>query len=205
MKMVERFRILAMLFVLAAALRARAYEYPLTSEAIREAYILGTGPGGSQADFYTPYAYSFHMPNTDLPGSLITIETPFLQVAEQARQAANYDAQDAVKKFLGKPAVFRVYADVYYRPRNPEAREVNPNQVRVTLTLIQNREKIVPESTDRWPLTVFRDAGTGAVSVGEHVQIEFAAEKIDDSPLTIKVSAPDNRSAKNTFDLARIR
>ncbi len=195
----------ALLIALAPVARAQGYEYPLTSEAIREAYFLGIGPQAKQSDFVDSYAYSFHMPNTDLPGSLITIETPFLQVVERASRAPNYDAQAAVREFLDKPAVFRVYADVYYRPRHPGSADENANQGSVSLRLKQNGKQIVPDSTDRWDLTVFRDAGTGAVSIGEHVQLEFNAGKIGASPLTIKVSTSDDQSAEATFDLSAIR
>jgi hypothetical protein len=197
---------LIVLFVaLAPVIRAQAYEYPLTSEAIREAYFLGAGSQGKQGEFYDSYAYSFHMPNTDLPGSLITVETPFLQVVERASRAPNYDAQDAVKEFLDKPGVFRVYADIYYRPRHPVPADANADQASVNLTVKQNGKKIIPDSTDRWGLTVFHDAGTGAVSIGEHVQLEFKAGAIVASPLTVAVSTSDDQTAETTFDLSSIR
>jgi hypothetical protein len=194
--------LIVLLAPLAPVVRAQAYQYPLTSEAIREAYFLGVSPQSTQSHFYDSYSYSFHMRDTDLPGSVITIETPFLQVAERASKTPNYDAQDAVKEFLGKPAVFRVYADVYYNPRRADA---TSDDAKVTLTVMQNDKKIAPDSTDTWGLTTFHDAGTGAVRVGEHVQFEFKAENIAASPLTIKVSDPDNDNAKATFDLATIR
>lgn len=197
--------LVALLMALAPVSRAQSYEYPLTSEAIREAYFLGIGPQGKRGDFLDSYAYSFHMPNTDLPGSLITIETPFLQVVERAGRAPNYDAQAAEKEFLDKPAVFRIYADIYYRPWHPIPADDSASQASVGLTVKQNGKKIVPDSTDRWGLTVFKDAGTGAVSIGEHVQFEFNAGKIGASLLTIKVSTSDDQSAEATFDLSTIR
>ena len=204
MKTTTRLGPIVLLVLLATVLSAQAwaYDYPLTSDSIREAYFLGTGPQGKEGSFFDSYAYSFHMPNTDLPGSLITVETPFLQVVEGASRAPNYDAQAAVKEFLGKPAVFRVYADVYYRPQGAGA---SSDEAKVTLTVAQNGKKLAPDSTDQWPLDIFHDAGTGAVRVGEHVQLEFSARKIDASNLTIEVSDPQGESKEADFDLSTIR
>ncbi|HTW22852.1 MAG TPA: hypothetical protein VMD78_04590 [Candidatus Baltobacteraceae bacterium] len=200
--MTIRVGLIVLVAALAAAVQAWAYDDPLTSDSIREAYFLGTGPQGKQGSFFDSYAYSFHMPNTDLPGSLVTIETPFLQVVERASRAPNYDAQAAVKEFLGKPAVFRVYADVYYRPQGADA---SSDEAKVTLTVVQNGKAIAPDSIDQWPLDAFHDAGTGAVRVGEHVQLEFNARKIDASTLTIEVSDPQGESKEADFDLSTIR
>jgi len=200
--MTIRVGLIVLVAALAAAVQAWAYDDPLTSDSIREAYFLGTGPQGKQGSFFDSYAYSFHMPNTDLPGSLVTIETPFLQVVERASRAPNYDAQAAVKEFLGKPAVFRVYADVYYRPQSANA---SSDEAKVTLTVVQNGKAIAPDSIDQWPLDAFHDAGTGAVRVGEHVQLEFNARKIDASTLTIEVSDPQGESKEADFDLSTIR
>jgi hypothetical protein len=190
---------LVILLAAAAALPAFAYEYPLSSYAIREAFLLGTGTKSHDADFYSGYWQSLKMPKKRTVGSLVTIETPYLYVAEHSRDTPNYTAQDAISDFLDKAMVLRVYLDVYFDA--PETGEPRP----VVVKLIQDKKEIAVQSTTRWPLSRFRDENTRNESAGEHVQIECGADKINASDLTIEVDAPDGEHADATFDMAKLR
>jgi hypothetical protein len=190
---------LVILLAAAVALPAFANEYPLSSNAIREAFLLGTGTGSHDADFYSGYWQSLKMPKERAVGSLVTIETPHLYVAEHSRDTPNYTAQEAIKDFLNKPMVFRVYLDVYFDP--PEEGDPKP----VVVRLIQDKKELASQAITRWPLSRFRDENTREESVGEHVQIEFSGDKIKPSNLTIEVDAPDGEHAEATFDMAKIR
>jgi hypothetical protein len=67
MKTKTRFGFSAFLLALAIALPAFAYEYPLSSDAIREAYFLGSGQKGKDASFYAQYSQSRGAPRRILP------------------------------------------------------------------------------------------------------------------------------------------
>jgi hypothetical protein len=206
MKKNARFRLFAPLLILAIALPALAYECPLTSDAIREAYFLGTGPKSKEAGFYDPYARRLTIPKTAPPTSFVTIDTPYLQVAEHSRDATNYSSQDAVKDFFDKPAVFRVFVDIYFSPARPKSGASGTSGLSddVEVKLIQHGKEIASQSSDSWQLTSFRDASTSVESVGEHVQLEYPAEKIDSSRLKIQITTPDGQHAETTFDLAKL-
>jgi hypothetical protein len=105
------------IFVLAllVALSAFAYEYPLSADAIREASFFGSGQKGKGPDFYAQYSHALGDAKKDPPDSILTIETPYLQIAEHSRDTLSYHAQDAVKDFFEKPAEFRVFLDVYFK------------------------------------------------------------------------------------------
>jgi hypothetical protein len=190
---------LAILLAAAAALPAFAYDYPLSSQTIREAYLLGTGPKGREPEFYSGYWQSLDMPKKRQVGSLVTIETPFLYVAEHSRDTPNYKSQDAISDFSNKPMVFRVYLDVYFEA--PEKGDPKPIVVR----LIQDGKETASQSITRWPLARFRDENSRDESVGEHVQIECDAGKIRPLDLTIEVDTPDGEHAEATFDIAKLR
>ena len=198
-KMQKRQAFFLILLAAAAALPAFAYEYPLSSYAIREAFLLGTGTRSHDADFYSGYWQSLKMPKERAVGSLVTIETPYLYVAEHSRDTPNYTAQEAIKDFLNRPMVFRVRVDVYFEA--PAAGDPKP----VVVRLIQDKKEISSQSITRWPLVRFRDENTREESAGEHVQIEWSGDKIKPSDLTIEVDAPDGEHAEATFDMARVR
>jgi hypothetical protein len=183
----------------AAALPALAYEYPLSSYAIREAYFLGTGAKGTDPDFYSGYWQKLDMPKKRQRYSQVMIETPYLHVAEYSRGTPNYTAQDAIKDFLDKPMDFRVYLDVYFDA--PESGDPKP----VVFKLIQQDKEIVPQSVERWPMSRFRDENTHDESVGERIWLKFSADKIKSSDLTIEVDAPDGEHAEATFDMEKVR
>lgn len=102
--------------VLAIVTPALAYEYPLSSESIREAYFIGDSRSTETADFLKPYTHHLAMPSRGPNVAQIALETPFTQIVERAGQAVNYTALDAVREFTGKPAVFYLRITIYFTP-----------------------------------------------------------------------------------------
>jgi len=195
-----------LLFALLVALPALAYEYPLSTTAIRDAYFLGTGPKSAEADFYEPYSRTFSTLPKEAPTSVITIDTPYLQIAEHARQTPNYHAQDAVKDFFGKPAQFRVFLDVYFtRPLEKSDNSENKTLHGLDIKLTQNHKVIVMQVVDSWDLYPFRDAQTSVESAGEHVELSCDARSVDSSPLKIEVKTPNAQIFEVKFDLENLR
>jgi len=191
------FRLTALLLSLILALPVCAYDYPLSSTAIREAYFLGRRQGSLGADFLVQYIRAIPELRAGSFVSQIRIETPFSRVAEEASKKLDYSAQDAVADSLNKPAVFRIYLDVCYRSDAP------PNSVRITA--IQNKKELVPLSVDTSPYYPATDKRHHIPSVGERVQLEFDAGHLDSSSLTILIDAPDGQHAETQFDLRALR
>jgi hypothetical protein len=126
-----------------------AYDYPLSPEAIREAYFLGTRQGGLGAAFLGQYVRSIPELKQGTCTSEARIGTPFLQVADYASKAVNYSAQDAVKHFYDKPAVFRTYLNICYAVKAPP-----PNSI--TIRVLQDRKVLVPYRTSGRPMSSLR-------------------------------------------------
>jgi hypothetical protein len=112
---IRRGLVLAVVVILGVAVPASALDYPLTPEAIRDAYTYARGPHGLDAEFLPDYTHALPElkagPNY---ASWIKIETPYLQVAEYARgvSASDYDHQELEEKFLHKPLRVRVVLDI---------------------------------------------------------------------------------------------
>ena len=196
MKTNIRFGLCAFMLVLMVALSAFAYEYPLSADAIREAYFLATRPGHESAQFVSLYTHTLPEFKVGSYTSIVTIETPYLQVAEQVRTKINYHAQDAVAEFFDKPAGFRIQMDINYWRSISDSVKVN---------LIQNDKEIIPRAIKRSPLYPMADEFYTGGSIGEHLEIECVPEKIDSSVLTIKLFLPDGRKAQTEFDLGELR
>ena len=190
--------VLATLLSLTLALPVSAYDSYLSQQAIRDAYFLGARQGGLTPQFLARYSHWVPDLHQGSCTSEIRLETPFLQVADYTSKVPNYSSQDAVKDFYNKPMKFRVFLNICYMPEAPP-----PNSV--TIKIVQNKKEIVPSSDTR----LFYAEPAGELGVlppnGEKVQLEFAAEKIDSSTLTIRIDTPDGQHATAEFDLQSIR
>jgi hypothetical protein len=172
-----------------------AYDNPLSSSSIRDAYFLGTGQSSAEVDFLKEYTHALPKLSISPYTSLVRLETPFSQIAEHARLALNYHVQDAEQEFLGKPAVLRVQLDICDGHNEP---------AHVRFKITQNDKELVPGAVERSPWIERERYGTPPV-IGEHVKLQFEAEKIEPSPLTVEIETPDGQHAETTFDLAKLR
>ena len=210
----RRHRLALLLLLSLSCLPALAYEYPLSAGAIREAYFLGTGTKGTDESFYNDYARTIPNPAKEPPVSTITIDTPYLQVAEHARPYPNLLAPDAVEEFFGKPAKFRVFADIYFTPPSDERHsgdkkgsrsDESKSDGRLEIQLKQNQKEIPARIVDESPLYPFRDAQSSAARIGEHVELECDASNLNATALTITVRLPEGQAHKVVFDLSQIK
>jgi hypothetical protein len=184
-------------FLLAATmLPTFAYEYPLSSSAIREAYLLGTATNGASQDFLAQYTHALPELKAGPCASAVRIETPYVQVAEHVLQTVNYKAQDAVAEFLSKPpSVFRVQLDICFGHKESQS---------VKFRITQNDKELAPSSVEHSPYFAAQRHGPSVV-IGEHVKLQFEADKIESTRLTVEIETPDGQHAETIFDLAKLR
>jgi hypothetical protein len=187
----------AVLLAVSLAIPACAYDVPLTENAIRDAYFLGTRQTSLGSAFLAEYTRI--IPELSVGGykSTVTIETPFTQVAVFAGKKLNYSAQDAVKEFSGKPLVFRIHMDILYMLDAP------PDAIK--FKLIQNKKELTPDSTERSSYFPASDKYTRPPAIGETLQLEFNPSRIDSSTLTILIDASDGQHGETEFDLQSLR
>jgi hypothetical protein len=196
MKTNTRFGFSALLLVVAIAMPAFAYEYPHSSDAIRDAYFLARSPDRESARFLSAYTHTVPEFKIESYTSNVIVETPYVQVAEEVRLRINYHAQDAVAEFFDKPKNFRIHMDIYFLRGISDSVKVN---------LMQNDKEISPRAIHRSSLYPASDEYYTPGTIGEHLEIECDPERIDSSSLTIKISLPDGRKAQTKFDMADLR
>jgi hypothetical protein len=187
----------AALVAFSLAIPACAYDVPLTESSIRDAYFLGTRQTGLGPDFLAKYTHE--IPNLSLGRyrSFASLETPFTQVAILSSRKLNYSAQDAVKEFLGKPLTFRIHLEICYMLDAP------PDALQVRI--VQNKKDLLPASSERSLFFPASDQYTSPPPIGETIQFEFSADKIDSSTLVLLIDTPDGQHAETVFDLWAVR
>jgi hypothetical protein len=190
-------KLLVMILSLATALPAPAYDYPLSSNAIRDAYFLGRRQGGLGTEYFAEYRHTIPSLRVEEFISFARLETPFEQVAIESSRKLNYSAQDAEHDFLGKQLPFRIHLEICYMPDAP------PDAVKIKL--IQNRKEIVPTSAERAGFYPPTDPYTRLPSIGEIMDLELDALKLDGAALTIYIETPDGRDTSIEFDLRSLR
>jgi hypothetical protein len=195
---------IALLAVLTAQSVA-AYDYPLSSESIRQAYFLGSGDADKRTLFFEKYTKRYPVPKSGIYVGLIEFETPYVLIAERiAQNVSSYHAPDAVQEFLGKPANCRVRVEVYWGYNSTAAitGRGNHDQLDYTVRLKQNDKEIPLKS--KWSQALL--AGYSApIDVGIELDNEYDADKVESAPATVEVVGPDGTTLAETFDLDRLR
>lgn len=192
-----RFDLGVFLLTIALAAPVRAYDFPLSPVAIREAYFLGRRQPSLGGKFLAQYTQAIPNLRAGAFVSEVRIETPFFHVALLASKKLEYSAQDALIDFQDKPLPFLIFLDVCYKSDAP------PRSVKIRV--IQNKKELLPLSADSSPFYPATDKRHRIPSVGEKVQLELNPGQLGSSDLTILIDTPDGQHAETQFDLAALR
>ena len=202
------------LAALLAGLPAFAFDDPLSSTSIRDAYMLGNRRDFKTAEFFARYKHLLPAPETGPHVAAISVETPYAQIVELGEAALNTDIQGAEEKWAGKnfPFVVRVGVDLTDTypgppPWNPRAPGLPlPNFERdFEIQLVQNHKKLSARSTQVYLL--YSDGVTNSYQIsGAIIELRFDTESVDPySEATIAVHTPDDQSIETSFDLGQLR
>jgi hypothetical protein len=207
-------RLVMFVVILIVALPALAYQYPLSSSDIRNAYLLGYARDLSTANFFAPYARHFPVPESGPYVATITLKTPYLQLVELGQSALNADVQGAEEEYATRKLPFLVRACVDRAATYPGTSASDTAAPGVPLPdferdfparLIQDGQEIAIESTQVYLL--YSDSAFNGYSVsGAIIEYRYDPEKIDpDDEVTFEVDTPDDQPVAATFDLGRLR
>jgi hypothetical protein len=194
-KPLSRFALTIPLTLLLIAQSAVAFEYPLSSEMIREAYFLATEETDRSAPVFSRYIRTFPPPEKGPHVAAIEFQTPFIVVADAiALNGPNYRAPDAAKDFLGKPEICRVHVQVFFAFNEYES---------FTLQLIQDGKEISIQSKYG---DFLYTSGESTFPNGLEEYVEYAADSVDaDKPVTVQVIPDGWPAVETSFDLSQLR
>jgi len=200
--------------VLIIALPALAYQYPLSSSDIRNAYLLGYAKDLSTTNFFAPYARQFPMPESGPHIATISLKTPYGQLVELGESALNADVQGAEEEYASRKLPFLVQVGVDLTatyPGTPDSDTAAPGvplpdfQRDFPARLVQDGQEIAVQSTQVYLLYSDTYVNTYGVS-GAIIEFRYDPEKIDpDDEVTFEVHTPDGQDIETTFDLGRLR
>ena len=203
-----------LLAVLLVVVPAFAFDDPLTSTTIRDAYMLGNRKDFKTAEFFARYRHSLPAPEAGPHVAAISVETPYGQVVELGEAALNTDIQGAEEEWAGKtfPFIVRVGVDLTDTypgppPWNPRAPGLPlPNFERdFEIQLVQNEKKIPARSSQVYLLYSDGVVNTYQIS-GAIIELRYDTESVDPySEATITVHTPDNQHVETSFDLGQLR
>jgi hypothetical protein len=203
------------MFVILAliALPALAYQYPLSSSDIRDAYLLGYAKDVNTSNFFAPYTRQFPTPDSGPHVASITLKTPYAQVAEMGQSAVNSDVQGAEETLSSKKFSLLVCVEVDLTatyPGPPATNSASGSSVPdfrqdFNIQLIQGGKKIDAQSTRVSLLTSDAVSNVSQVS-GAIIELRYDPDNVNpDDEVTIKVHTPDDQHLKATFDLSQLR
>jgi hypothetical protein len=212
-KINTRLRLLVLPTAFAIAFPALAFQYPLSPEAIREAYFLGSRNDVQSAEVFEKYVHPLPKPENGPHIAWIGIETPYVFVATEMAKSPNDRAQEAEQRFLGKPQIFRVRVEIDFTPTYPNPTVPSHSGLGVFLVpdfwkafkikLIQDHE-IPSQAVLAGPIYSYY-AGDVTGIVGAEIEVDYNPEQIDSTPINVEVITPDGQDFKTTFDLSTLK
>jgi hypothetical protein len=208
-----RFGLSVSLVALLVTSPALAFDDPLSSSAIRDAYILGNRKDFKTAEFFASYKHSLPTPESGPYVATITVETPYGQIVELGEAAMNIDVQGAEERLAGKkfPFIVRVGVDVTDdypgpSPSNPHGPSVPPDFERdFKIQLLQKDKKISPKSTEVHLL--YSDAVSNIYQIsGAVIELRYYTADLDSyGDATISVHTLDGQNMETSFDLGQLK
>lgn len=210
MRILARFGLSIFLTVLTVVMPAIAFENPLSSTSVRDAYFLGKRGDGKAAEFLERYIARPPAPKAgEFRIALVEIKTPYILVLERPMRELNYSAPQAEEEFLGKPAALGVHVEINFTSAYKGRLESVPGgfQYRPEVSWrdfqfhLTQKEEIQPKVTRGIPIY----CGDGCVAGGWYVDLQYDAEKIESGPMEFDVLMPDGQTAGTTFDLDQLR
>jgi hypothetical protein len=190
-----------------------AFDFPLSDEAVREAYFLGQR---HDASFLINYIKFLPPPKTGPHISSVTFLTPFAQLAQLSdHRIGSFSAQQARLDHLGQNEFVKITVEIYLTASygalipNPDG---SPDLIprpydfwKDFRVQVYNGNQIVsPALSGGHPL--YRCGRFGHCRpMGAALELEFPAETFTSDSATIQIRPPEGDPVSAGFDLTRLR
>ena len=213
--MTRAFKRYSLLFLIAAFVTsAGAYDHPLESSAIRDAYFLGADNYRS-VEFLSTYLKKLPVPESGPYASEMAVRTPFAQVVANSRDhSVGYSAQQAEQDYRKTPSTVQVRIQILTgnyeanAPLQPVPDCQGLQRMNSALGCFHDfgfrfaqDKQLQPQSSYGMPIY----GADGSVLIGGDLWFTFRASEIASAPLHVTVTTPDGRKVSTDFDLAALR
>jgi hypothetical protein len=198
------------------AMQAEAYDHPLRSHAIREAYFIGSGNYVERvAGYMAGYIKTLPVPKTGPHVAQMEVRTPFAQVIVSSREhSVGYSAQQAAQDYRKRPDTVQVRVQILntatFALDSPVAAPQSACQGTQHMHSVEEcfrdfqfrftqEKEIKPKSS--YGLSIHSDFAL----LGGDVWFVFRADDIASAPFRITVVTPDGQQVSAEFDLTALR
>jgi hypothetical protein len=191
-----------------------AFDWPLSPEAVREAYFFGRSSDRAMvAEFLGQYERVFRDRDRDSFVRSIELHTPYQSVVQRSSETVSiYSAQQAQIDYASRFEIVRVRVFVYLTSGGPTASDIysdsrgqirdrRENFWREFQFRITQEHMIEPRKILGKPIYGRRGQGLS----GAEVDLELDAGEITPGEMDIQVISPDHRMVTTHFDLARLK
>ena len=192
-----------------------AYDHPLTSKAIREAYFLGQRNDEKLTSFLAQYIRRPATPEQGPCISEISLYTPYAQVVLSSwRNNTGYSAQEAQQDFFSHRETIRVKVRIQFTPTYNAMVGAEPDKN------VEGEKDLMLRPKDFWRDFRFQlsQAGKQIKSRdmrgspiydesgfrGAEVWLDYDAEAVAPENAVVEVLMPDNHRVAAEFDLAKL-
>jgi len=207
--------VVALSILLAITPVSLAYETPLRSNSIREAYFLGKRSDQKTSLFLGTYIKRMPLPENGAYISDITLYTPYAQVVLNSwMNSSEYSAQQAEKDYGAGDELIRVRVRIEFTPTYSAVQmkhddDGSGQDVFVPrpetfwkdfrFELIQENTVILPRSDHAAP--IYDDGGFRGAEVWQ----EYDAKNVPSEDTSVRVVTPDGQNVVAHFDLSTLR
>ena len=204
-----------------------AYEVPLASRSVRDAYFLGQRNNEDTDAFIETYTRRFAVPPQGPYISEIRLLTPYAQVVDVSRhKTLGYSAQQAEAEYKTRGDSLLVRVRIDFTPTYNDVMRVKPtkddgSQPNIAqrpedfwkdfrFLLTQNDEPVQYRNISGEPqfsLATALSDGTfiAGVLVGAYVNVDYDARSVPSQKTQVEIFAPDGQHVVASFDLATLR
>jgi len=202
------------------AMQGAAYDHPLGSHAIREAYFIGSE--NRFAEVLSNYTKNLPAPTTGPHVAQIEVRTPFAQIIVSSHEhSVGYSSMSAERDYRKNPDTVQVRVQIVSTATYAIGSQGTVSEIiaphscqgvqRVNSVedcfpdfrfgFQQEQQNIKPKSFYGVP----KDRGDPSILIGADIRFTFSKADIASVPFRITVSTPDGQKVSAEFDLATLR
>ncbi|PYT90651.1 MAG: hypothetical protein DMG36_20350 [Acidobacteria bacterium] len=213
---------LAIAIGLCLASALRAYEWPLDTRALHEAWELGQRNDQGTGTFLAQYLKKIFGGENDPYTAEIEILTPYAQVADQSRRkTTGYSEQQAALDYQqrGNTILINIVIMVpaAYPTNGTDSRTTNApsenNRAMRPENFWQNFQFIIKQKGKTIPLRLIRKnsisssatVGAPAALDGANLRLQCDVKDVASVETTVEVVTPEAKTVRATFDLKKLR
>jgi hypothetical protein len=199
---------------------ARAFTFPLSDEAIREAYFLGQRRDQSMAQFLAQYKKILPEPKSGPQIASVEFLTPFARLILISSYRNNYSAQQATLEHRGQPELVAITVQVLLTPSYgafvaapTDARSGSPTGYTprspdfwrdIDIQVAMDDKLLEPTDLTGEPTYVCNEHG-GCQLAGATIHLEFPAKLFTSDSVSVQIFPPEGPDVFTNFDLVRLR